>query len=373
MKILIAPDKFKGSLTASEVAEAVAKGIRRFDPSIDCILHPLADGGDGSLSILGAYLDLEKITLEVSGPLGDSVIAAYFRSGKTAFVELADAAGLVLLAPEKRNPLLTTTFGVGQLMHHAIQNGAREIYLFLGGSATNDGGAGIAQALGFQFLDKKGETVFPIGKNLIEIDQIIAPTDKVLEGVLFYCLCDVQNPLLGKSGASHVYAAQKGASSKDITMLEAGMQQFAKAIEKHTTIDVSTLPGGGAAGGVAAGMSGLLGAEIKSGIDTFLTLTHFEEQVKNADLIISGEGKLDSQTLEGKVINGVMNISQKHQKPLLLVVGQSELDKETLADEGILDVLTVMSRCASVGEAVAHAGNIIEMLVFDYFNASTTA
>lgn len=370
MKILIAPDKFKGSLTASEVAEAVAKGISRFNPAIDCILHPLADGGDGSLSVLGAYLNLEKITLEVSGPLGDSIAAAYYRSGKTAFVELADVAGLVLLAPEKRNPLLTTTFGVGQLMRHAIQNGVQEVYLFLGGSATNDGGAGIAQALGFQFLDKKGETVFPIGNNLIGIDQIIAPADPLLDDVQFYCLCDVQNPLLGKGGASLVYAAQKGASSEDIEVLETGMQQFAKAIQKHTAIDVSTFSGGGAAGGVAAGMSGLLSAEIKSGIDTFLALTHFEEQVKKADLIISGEGKLDSQTLEGKVINGVMNISQKHQKPLLLVVGQSELEKEALADKGILDVLTVMSRCASLEEAVANAGSIIEMLVFDYFNKS---
>jgi glycerate kinase len=373
MKILIAPDKFKGSLTASEVAEAVAKGVSRFDPDIDCILHPLADGGDGSLAILGNYLDLEKITLEVSGPLGDPITAAYYRSGKTAFVELADAAGLVLLTPEKRNPLLTTTLGVGQLMRHAIQNGAREVYLFLGGSATNDGGAGIAHALGFQFLDKQDGAVFPSGKNLIQIDQIIAPADMAMEGVQFYCLCDVQNPLLGKSGASHVYAAQKGASGEDIEALEAGMRQLAKAIQEHAGPDVSTLPGGGAAGGVAAGMSGLLGAEIKSGIDTFLMLTHFEEQLKTADLLISGEGKLDSQTLEGKVINGVMNISQKHQKPLLLVVGQSELDKETLAGKGILDVLTVMSRCASVEEAVAHAGNIIESLVFDYFNASTTA
>lgn len=373
MKILIAPDKFKGSLTASEVAEAVAKGISRFDPAIDCVLHPLADGGDGSLTILGTYLDFEKITLEVSGPLDGPITAAYYRSGKAAFVELADAAGLVLLAPEKRNPLLTTTFGVGQLMRHAVQNGACEVYLFLGGSATNDGGAGIAQALGFQFLDKQGEAVFPIGKNLIEIDQIATPTDLVLEGVQFYCLCDVQNPLLGKSGSSHVYAAQKGATSKDIEALEAGMLQFAKAIQKYSGIDVSTLPGGGAAGGVAAGMSGLLGAEIKSGIDTFLALTHFEEQVKNADLIISGEGKLDSQTLEGKVVNGVMNISQKHQKPLLLVVGQSALSVETLADKGILDVLTVMSRCNSVEEAVANAGDIIEALVFDYFNASFTA
>lgn len=368
MKILIAPDKFKGSLSALEVAQAVERGIRRVSPEVHCRIHPLADGGDGSLKILSTYLDLKPIKLPVTGPLGAQTEACYFRLGDAAYIELAEAAGLVLLQPALRNPLYTTTYGVGELIRHAILQGAREINLFLGGSATQDGGTGIAQALGFRFLDDTGSDLHPTGENLIHIQQIIPPPAADLAGVAFHCLCDVQNPLLGANGSCRTYAAQKGASPEVIEALELGMEHFAQVVNQTFHTDITQVPGGGAAGGVAAGMFGLLQADIKSGIDTLLALSQFEEQVKNADLIISGEGKLDTQTLDGKVIAGVLQVANRWQKPLLLVVGQSELPPQSLAEKGILDVLTVSSRCSSIAEAMENASPVLEALVADFFH-----
>ncbi len=369
MKVLICADKFKGSLSAQEVAEAIARGIRRFDQAVECQIHPLADGGDGSLNILSTYLDLQKISLMVADPFGNPVEAVYYRSGGKAFVELAAASGLVLLPPGQRNPMLTSTQGTGELIKDAIEKGANEIVLFLGGSATNDGGAGIAQALGFRFLDASGKEVVPIGKNLIHIRQIVPPAGFVKKSLRFSCLCDVKNPLLGETGAAHTYAAQKGASEKEIEQLELGMKQYAQVINRQFSMDISAVPGGGAAGGVAAGLQALLGAEIRSGIDLFLELSQFEARVKSADLVITGEGKLDIQTLEGKVVNGVLQIARQYQKPVLLLVGTSELEKETLAGKGVVEVLTVMSRSAGYEDAMARAAEIIEGLAYEYFNA----
>ncbi len=368
--VLICPDKFKGSLSAGEAAAAIAKGIRRALPGAVCDLHPLADGGEGSLAVLSDWLDLEKVEQVVPGPLGDPVCAAWYRHGDKALIELADASGLVLLAPESRNPMGTTTRGTGELIKIAIECGAREINLFLGGSATNDGGAGIAHALGFRFLDEKGKAFLPTGGSLGDIRNILPPSDHTFQDIHLICLCDVQNPLLGKNGASRIFAPQKGASPADVEQLEAGMAHLAKMVAQYSGRDITSIPGGGAAGGIAAGLYGLLGAEIRSGIATIFTLTHFEEKIRQADIVVSGEGKLDVQTLGGKVVSGVMEMARKYHKPVVLFTGQSELDRESFASKDILEVLTVMERCSSIEEeAMTSAADTLEVLAENFFRS----
>ncbi len=360
MRILIAPDKFKGSLSALEVAQAIAKGIQQRDASIRCVLHPLADGGDGSLEVLQSYLDLDSIALQVQNPLGQKIEANYFCSKDAAFIELASAAGLVLLEKSERNPLKTSTYGSGEMIADALKRGIRDIYLFLGGSATNDGGMGIAQALGFQFLGKDNIPLSPIGENLVHVQNIVPPKNyDLLQNTRFYCLCDVKNPLLGMNGASHVYAAQKGANADAIEQLERGMQQFADIVEQQFGKDIRTLAGGGAAGGIAAGLFGLLGAEIKSGIATILELSQFESQIQQADLVISGEGKLDSQTLEGKVVSGVADLAKQYQKPLALFVGQHELSEQAQADLGITNIYAVLEQAKNLEDAMVNAPRVL--------------
>lgn len=357
MKILIAPDKFKGSLSAMEVGRAIAKGIHQHDPNIECTLHPLADGGDGSMEVLQAHLELQEIQVEVHNPLGRLIQASYFMSGNTAFVEMAKASGLVLLAKNERNPLKTSTLGTGELIANALAHDAKKIFLFLGGSATNDAGIGIAHALGFRFLNQAGKLLSPIGENLIHIHQIQAP--ELVSNIQFFCLCDVKNPLLGKNGASYVYAPQKGANPEQVVELERGMRNFAKQIEKQFAKDIRTIEGGGAAGGIAAGLSALLNAEIKSGIATILELTNFEQHIQAADWVISGEGKLDNQTLEGKAINGVSDLAKQYRKPLVLFVGQHELDEKAEKQLGIIQLYSVLANAENSEDAMQDGARIL--------------
>ena len=375
MNILIAPDKFKGSLSALEVAQAISKGIKRADASHECYIHPLADGGDGSVQVLTSYLDLREIFVPVSDPLGQPHQASYHihEEGKSAFVELAQASGLVLVPASLRNPMETTTFGTGLLIQDALSKGATRVFLFLGGSATNDGGMGIAQALGTKFWDKNGKDLEPKGKNLGHIHQIIPSEVFSQVNVEMYCLCDVKNPLLGPNGASHVYAKQKGASSEMIAQLESGMRHFARVIEQVFGTAIDTIEGGGAAGGIAAGLHGIFNAQIRSGIDTILELSHFEDRLKGADLLISGEGRLDTQTLEGKVIKGVLDLCKAHQKELFLFVGQNQLHEECWKAEGIKAVQAVLDHAYSVEEAIQDAGKILEEMAFEYLKSNPSS
>ncbi|MFK7904860.1 MAG: glycerate kinase [Chitinophagales bacterium] len=368
MNILICPDKFKGSLSAHQVAHAIEKGVKRFAPDFNCNLHPLADGGDGSMAVLLAYLNADKISTKVCNPLGVPIEAHYYLSEKTAFIELAEASGFALLTPNQRNPMFTSTYGTGEQILDAINRGAKEIFLFLGGSATNDAGMGIAHALGFQFFDDFGEAVLPTGENLYTIKEILPPKESQLQNIRFTCLCDVKNPLLGSNGASRTYAAQKGALPSEIEHLESAMAYFAALIHQKFDINITYLEGGGAAGGVSAGLFALLNAQIKSGIQTIFRLTQFEQAVQNADLIISGEGKLDEQTLEGKVILGVSQLCLKHKKPLLLVVGHSQLNTSALSSMGVVEVLSVLDKAGNMETAMANGGEIVEELVLEYMN-----
>lgn len=368
MNVLIAPDKFKDSLSALEVAQAIAKGILQQDASVRCILHPLADGGDGSLEIVQTYLDLKAVKLRTQDPLGRTITATYFISKEAAFVELASVSGLVLLEQSERNPLKTSTYGTGELIANVLEQGIRKVYLFLGGSATNDGGIGIANALGFQFLDKNDSPLSPIGENLIHIHKIIPPKNKeVLKEVDFYCLCDVKNPLCGPNGASYVYATQKGASPSAIQTLERGMNHFSDIVDAQFNKNIRSIAGGGAAGGVAAGLFGLLNAEIKSGIASILELSQLERQIQTADLVISGEGKLDSQTLEGKVVSGVSELAKKYQKPLVLFVGQQELEQAKQEQLRMTSIQAVLEHANDLEDAMQNTASILTDLAYRYF------
>ena len=368
MNILIAPDKFKGSLSALEVAEAIAKGLNQALPEITCILHPLADGGDGSVQVLQSYLDLEEVTVQVPDPLGNPLQASYHIHGQEAFVELAQASGLILVPEQQRNPLETSTYGTGLLIRDALEKGAKKIFLFLGGSATNDGGIGIAQALGMEFLDKKGDTLEPKGKSLGLIDRIIPSSYFAQTQAEILCLCDVKNPLLGPNGATYVYGPQKGASPAMADQLEKGMENYAQVVEQQFRNNIREIEGGGAAGGISAGLFGMFGANIQSGIDTLLELSKFEERLQEADAVISGEGRLDTQTLEGKVIKGVLDLCKVYGKELILFVGQNQLADEVWQDQGVIGVTSILSHAKNVDDAIENAESYLAQITGEYFD-----
>lgn len=366
MKILIAPDKFKESLSAIEVGNAIAQGIQKYNPNAECMIHPLADGGDGSISVLSSYFDFEKVAVETQNPLGKNIHTHYYVANETAFIELASASGIVLLKKEERNPRKTSSLGSGEMIADALSRGIKKIFLFLGGSVTNDVGIGIAHALGFRFLDKNGNMLHPCGENLMHIQKIDA-TDLSfqLEDVELTCLCDVQSLLYGKNGATYIYAAQKGANEADIEYLEKGVQHFASIITHQLNVDIQSIIGGGASGGIAAGLVGLLGAEAKSGIETILELTKFEEKLVASDWVISGEGKLDAQTLEGKAVSGVSALVKKYQKPFIVFVGQHELNEQAQKKLEIQQIFSVINKAENLEDALKNAAPYLTELAFE--------
>lgn len=354
MKILLAPDKFKGSLSASEVCQALSKGIRRVNSNVAIISKPLADGGDGSLIVLDYYFQLETVTLIVNDPLFRPISASYKLAGDTAYVELASASGLVLLRPSERNCMHTSSYGTGELLLDAIQRGAKKIHLFIGGSATNDGGMGIAQALGYRFRDKEDNLLQPIGKHLglvasIDADNLNFDPSTIEIDVI----CDVDNPFYGPNGAAYIYATQKGANPKEVALLDKGLKNFASIIQKTNLGEIDVIPGSGAAGGVGGGAIAFLNAQLKSGIQTFLDITNIEDTLKDCDLIITGEGRLDQQTEQGKVISGVCSLAKKYAKPIIAVCGAADLSTES--DLGLSAIYTVIERSNSLEEAMKYA------------------
>lgn len=319
-------------------------------PAASFELHPMADGGDGSLAILREALDLRRVSVTVEDPLGRSIATEYLNNETTAYIEVASASGLVLLDPSERNPALTSSYGTGQMILDATKQGKRKVYLFLGGSTTNDLGFGIAAALGFKFSSAGQIIERPAGGDLGAIDRIQGPeTELDLELVM---LCDVKNPLFGPNGAAHVYARQKGADAAGIEQLDAGLQSSSKVLKEQWGKDVSRLQGGGAAGGIAAGLYALLGARIQPGFATINELTGLEAKVAAADLVISGEGMLDGQSLEGKVVDGVAQLCRKYQKPLHLFVGDSSLDEKAISAQGIASVQTIRSKATDLADAM---------------------
>ena len=371
MKFVIAPDKYKSSLTGFEFCNAVEEGIRFVFPSAEIIKKPLADGGDGTLEVIKGYLGAEVIEVEVHDPLFRKINASYLWSDelKTAFIEMSGASGHRLLKPTELNCMETTTLGTGELIVDAVQRGAKEILLGIGGSATNDGGMGVAKALGFSFKDSNGNVLLPIGKNLENVKTIVPPKISKVNGVQFKIACDVTNPFYGANGAAQVYAAQKGASNDQIEQLDKGLQHFARIIEKTFNINLQQLPGAGAAGGLGGGAIVFLNGQLFSGIDIVKKLADFESSLINADWIITGEGKLDDQTLAGKTIAGVLESAKKQKVPVAAFCGVVTLSIPQQIELGITYTNAILKNLQPIEEAME---NSYKNLVFATFNFAKT-
>lgn len=321
MKIVVVPDSFKGSLSATEVAAVLCEALQRAMPEALILSVPVADGGEGTLDCFASFFGGERITATVTGPNFQKVRASYLLKGDVAVIEMAQAAGLPLANPKSAGA--TTTFGVGELMRDAEKHGAAHFVVGIGGSATNDGGCGLAAALGAEFRNRAGQAFVPVGDTLCEIDSIRFPEARDMT-----VLCDVKNPLWGENGAAYVYAPQKGATPADVRRLDAGLYCYAEILKTKYNKDIAALPGAGAAGGLGAGLVAFFGATLRRGIDTVLDYAAFDEAVKDADWVITGEGALDSQSFCGKVIDGVM--ARSGQVPVAAVVGISKLPADSL-------------------------------------------
>ena len=328
-KIAVVSDSFKGSVTSSEICAIVAAEAKRFFPACEVVGLPVADGGEGTVDSFLECMSGEKIFIEAAGPNFERRTAFYGRFGETAIIEMAAAAGLPLVGDDK-NPMLTTTYGVGELMLHALEHGAKRLILALGGSATNDGGCGAAAALGTRFYDAAGAEFIPTGGTLCNIARIDnAATERLLSGVEVVAMCDIDNPMHGERGAAYVFAPQKGADAAMVRLLDAGLVSLDRAISREMGKSVAGIPGAGAAGAMGAGAVAFFGAKLNPGIETVLDTVHFEERISGADFVITGEGKLDSQSLRGKVVIGVARRAKKAGIPVFAVVGDvgDEIDE----------------------------------------------
>ena len=372
MKILVATDKFKGTLSAHEACSAVKEGILKANSSADVTLLPLADGGEGSLDVIEETLKFKKILVRVTGPFFEPVEAWYGLGDTTAYIEMAKASGLMLLDKHAPHAPSTTTLGTGQLIVDALERGVKKIYLFVGGSATNDAGIGMAHALGFRFFNDKKELLQPIGASLDQIAHIEETPIPNLADIDFILVTDVKNPLFGSNGAAHVFARQKGANTNEIKKLDLGLQSFNNVVENKWGLDVSQTAGAGAAGGLGAGAMIFLRAKVQPGIETIMHMLNFNHYVKDADFVVSGEGKFDKQTLGGKVIKGVMDSCSFFNTPLAIVCGVLELDKKTKQSLPIHGVWAIRDRAISLDDAINNAySHLIEssrLLTIDLMN-----
>ena len=344
MKIVVAPDSFKGSLTALEVSDAIEKGIREVFPEAEIIKIPMADGGDGTVECLVNATGGEILREKVIGPLGNKILAHYGILGdkKTAVIEMAAASGLTLVPENKRDPLITTTYGTGQLIKAALNQGCRKMIIGIGGSATNDGGAGMVQALGTKLLDKDGEEIGFGGGELKKIVKIdISCMDKRLSDIKVLAASDVNNPLCGPQGASRIYGPQKGATPEIIEELDESLAYFAELIKRDLHKDIKDIPGAGAAGGLGASLIAFLNAEFRPGIEIMIEAVKLEQAIKDADLVITGEGKIDSQTIYGKAPIGVAKIAKKYNVPVVAVAAIIEEDSRIFQSYGIDTLIKV--------------------------------
>ncbi len=322
MKIVIAPDSFKGSLTAIEVSDALEKGVKKAYPNAQIEKIPMADGGEGTVQCLVNATQGKIYQKEVIGPLGEQVIASFGVLGDqdTAAIEMASASGLPLVPPEKKNPLITTTFGTGQLIKAALDYGCSTMIIGIGGSATNDGGAGMVQALGTYLLDNNEKEIGFGGAQLSKLNRIdISNLDERISKTKILVASDVQNPLCGPTGASRIYGPQKGATEEMIVTLDNSLSHFADIIKRDLGKDIKDIPGAGAAGGLGAGLMAFLNAELKPGIDIVINTVRLEEIVQDADLVITGEGEINGSTIYGKTPIGVARVAKKYQIPVVSV------------------------------------------------------
>ena len=364
MKVVTAIDSFKGSMTSMEAGFAAAEGIHRVDADAEVQVRPLADGGEGTVEALVAGMNGKTEHVKVTGPLGEPVICEYgiIESTKTAVIEMAGAAGITQVPDEKRNPLYTTTYGVGEVIKDAIEKGCRRFIVGIGGSATNDGGAGMIQALGGKLLKADGSAIELGGGGLAELAIIdLSGLDPRLSELVIEVACDVNNPLCGPKGASAVFGPQKGATPEMVAQLDANLAHYADCIEQALGKQVKELPGAGAAGGMGAALVGLLGAELKPGIQIVIEALKLADEVADADLVITGEGRIDSQTIHGKTPIGVARCAKQFGKPVIGIAGCLTDDCGVVHDHGIDAVFAVVNRAMSLPEAIATATTNLQL------------
>jgi glycerate kinase len=363
MNIIVAPDSFKGSLTALQAADAIVQGIRDVAPEAEIVSIPLADGGEGTVESLVLATRGRFLTKKVAGPLGDPVEATFGVLGDdvTGVVEMAAAAGLGLIPREQRNPLLTTTYGVGELILAALSAGCTRLIVGLGGSATNDGGAGMAQALGARLVAAGGGELPRGGAALAHLDRIdLSGADPRVGQVVISAASDVTNPLCGPKGAAAIYGPQKGATPEMVAQLDQALAHFAQVIERDLGVDVREMSGAGAAGGLGAGMIAFCGAQIRSGASLVLEILRFEDYLEAADLVMTGEGKIDRQIEFGKAISGVALLAEKHGVPLIAFTGSLEEEPEQLARRGVQAVVPIIPGPMPEQEAMSRAGELLQ-------------
>lgn len=364
MRFLIAADSFKDALPAEAVCAAIARGVQRANNSAHCTELPLADGGEGTALVLTQLIEGQTITCSVHDPLGRPIEAKYGwnQQQATAFIDMAAASGLQLLQMHERNPLLTSTQGTGELIRDALDRGARKIVLGIGGSATNDGGMGMGIALGHQFLTADGQLLKGVGGDLTQLNQWIKSTLKFPKVEV---LCDVDNPLCGEErGAAYIYGPQKGATPTQVAELDAGLNQLASVVAQASGQDYSQVPGAGAAGGLGFGALAFLGAELRSGIETVLHYANFEQHLSECDVVITGEGKLDNQTLQGKLIQGICQQAARQGKPVIALCGALLASPEAIQEIGLKAAFSIQSRPRPLAEALAQTAKDLEESAF---------
>ncbi|MGB9867429.1 MAG: glycerate kinase [Bacillota bacterium] len=362
MRIVVAPDSFKGSASAVQVGEAMAAGLRKVWPDAEVDVVPLADGGQGTVEAMVRATGGHTRTVRVTGPLGEPVAATYgILPDGTVVVEMAQASGLTLVEPIRRNPLLTTTYGTGELIRHALDSGARSIIVGIGGSATNDGGAGMAQALGVGLYDENGKPIGFGGGELARLRAVdLSGLHPGIKTASIVVACDVDNPLCGPTGASATYGPQKGATPEMVDQLDRALAHFADVVEAAIGRSLRNVPGAGAAGGLGFGLMAFLGAKLQPGIKIVASATRLEERVGKAHLVVTGEGQTDWQTAHGKTVAGVAEIARSQGVPVLVISGGLGKGYESLYDRGVAAMIPIVQRPMELAEAMAHAIELIE-------------
>lgn len=363
MKIVIAPDSFKGSLSAFEVAKSIQKGIANVDQTIETIIVPLADGGEGTVQSLIDATNGKIMEVTVHDPLFREIKSFYgiMGDGQTAVIEMAAASGLPLLKHDERNPLKATSYGTGELIKDALDKGCKRFIIGLGGSATNDAGCGMARALGVRFLDENGREVGMGGGELSKVNSIdFSEMDSRIKNAQFLAACDVDNPLCGEKGASEVYGRQKGASDEDVITLDNGLHHFAQIVKQQLHLDIKDIAGAGAAGGMGAGVITFLQATLQRGVDIVLEATLFHKKIESADLIISGEGRIDFQTAFGKTLYGVAQIAKAKNIPLIVLAGSLGDGYKTLYEKGFAGIFSIIDKPMSLQDAIADTSMLLE-------------
>lgn len=363
MKIVIAPDSYKESLSAMEVANAIEAGFREIYPNAEYVKMPVADGGEGTVDAMVAATGGHKISVSVTGPTGKLVMAELgLIYQHTAVIEMAAASGLERISAVERNLLITTTYGTGEMIRAALDLGVKQFIIGIGGSATNDGGAGMLQALGYRLLDQHGRDIPRGGEGLSDLATIdISSADPRLQDCQFKVACDVTNPLTGPMGAAQVFGPQKGADAAMVALLDENLKHYARIVTQELGTDVEFVPGAGAAGGMGAALLAFMKAELHSGIDIVLAALGLESIIADADLVITGEGRLDSQTINGKVPVGVARLAKRHGKPVIAIAGSLSPDVAIVYEHGIDGAFGAVNRVCTLHEAFDFAASNIKL------------